>query len=101
VLYHVGTAHYERHGNLRIVLTRVSCPPPVSQRDRVFCHLFRGAQEARRFAGRGALLSRLIIPERARNSGRRPSAREQDQPVVLSEVFEVLEVQCGEREAMD
>jgi hypothetical protein len=43
VYYHVGRAQYEWHGKVQVVLTRVSCRPPISRPDRVFCHLFRGA----------------------------------------------------------
>ncbi len=36
--YHVGSAHYEWHGHIRIVLTSVDCRAP-STAERVFCRL--------------------------------------------------------------
>jgi hypothetical protein len=37
--YHVGSAHYEWHGHIRIVLTSVDCRAPSSAPDRNFCRL--------------------------------------------------------------
>ncbi|HEX9064532.1 MAG TPA: hypothetical protein VF843_05455 [Streptosporangiaceae bacterium] len=39
LFYHVGSAHYEWHGHVRIVLTSVDCRAPSSKPDRTFCRL--------------------------------------------------------------
>lgn len=44
LLYHVGCAHYEWHGHLRIVLTSVDCRAPFSASAQSFC---RAVERAR------------------------------------------------------
>jgi hypothetical protein len=39
LLYHVGSAHYEWHGHIRIVLTSVDCRAPSSKPAQTFCRL--------------------------------------------------------------
>jgi hypothetical protein len=40
LFYHVGQAHYEWHGHIRIVLTSVDCRAPSSAPAQNFCRLF-------------------------------------------------------------
>ena len=42
VFYHVGDAHYEWHGHVRIVLTSVNCRAPSSAPARNFCSSYFG-----------------------------------------------------------
>ena len=53
VFYHVGSAHYEWHGHVRIVLTSVDCRVPASAPARTFCRLYDPPSDGPRQARRG------------------------------------------------
>jgi hypothetical protein len=44
LFYHVGSAHYEWHGHVRIVLTLVDCRAPVRASARTFCRIVERAR---------------------------------------------------------
>jgi hypothetical protein len=64
--YHVGSAHYEWRGHIRIVLTSVNCRAPFSASAQNFC---RAVERERRLLGRPLRASTFRpSPRPARNS---------------------------------